>query len=203
MTARVNLLPDTTRREGRQSSQRVLALLIVVVVLAGLALATFWQRGVLHDAEDEFADAQAELAAARAEVAELNLPAELEAREEQDQELISLALSDQVSLAGILQDIAMVIPTGSDIASLNVNFVEDGDGRSVGVLAASGESVDDLAPGIERLILQFERAVGFRDVFVTSTSVDEEDVTSYSLELNLGPEHRTERYVEGLPEGGR
>ena len=203
MSAQVNLLPGQIAESNVAGRQRILAALLVVVVLAALGGLTFWQRLTLQDAEDELADAQSELAAATAEVNELSLHRDLEARQDLANELIIYALSDQVSLAGILQDIAMVMPSGSDVGALAINFAENGDTPLVGMLSASGESVDDVAPGIERLVLQFERAAGFRDVFVTTTSTDEDGITSYTLELGVGPEHRTERYADGLPEVSR
>lgn len=203
MTAQVNLLPGQVAESNAATRQRLLAVLLVVVVLAALGGLTFWQRLTLQDAEDELADAQSELAAATAEVNELALHRDLQARQELANELIIFALADQVSLAGILQDIAMVMPDGSDVGSLAINFADSGDSRLVGMLTASGESVDAVAPGIERLVLQFERAAGFRDVFVTTTSTDEDGITSYTLELGVGPEHRTERYADGLPEVSR
>ena len=209
MTAKVNLLPQTTREEGRQSQQRVIALALVLVVIAGLGVATWLQRGTLSDAEDDLAAAQQELSEAQAAVDALTLPAELDRRLEADRELVIRALSEQVSLAGILQDVSLVMPQGTDIANLTINltpadFAEGAPpATSVGTLTATGESLDNIAPGIERLILQFERPAGFRNVFVTQATTDEEDVTSYNMELQLGPEHRTGRYTQGVPEVDR
>lgn len=210
MTAKVNLLPQATRAEGRQGAQRGLAAGLVVLVLVGLGLATWWQRATLSEAEDELAQARAEQAEAQAAVDALVLAADLERQVEDDRALIVRALSDQVSLAGILQDVSLVMPQGADVANLTVNLtpigpVEEGTPppRQVGSLTATGESIDDISPGIERLILQFERPAGFRNAFVTQATTDEEGVTSYNLELQLGPEHRTERYTDGLPEVDR
>ncbi len=213
MTAKVNLLPQTTRDEGRQSTQRIVALGLIVLVIAGLGVAAWLQRGTLSDAEDDLQVAQAELAEAQAAVAALSMPADLEQRLDTDRQLITQALGEQVSVAGILQDVAMVIPPGSDIGTLSITLppaepVAEGEEApppitNVGSLIATGESLENIAPGIERLMLQFERPAGFRDVFVTSAATDDEDITSYNLELQMGPEHRTERYVDGVPEVAR
>ena len=52
-----------------------------------------------------------------------------------------------------------------------------------------------LAPGFERLLLDVERAAAFDNVFGGGTTVDEFDVSTFSLEVDLGPEILTNRYV--------
>ncbi len=205
MSVRINLLPRATKERARGAKQRLIAGGALLLLLVVLAVATLLQRMTLSQAEDDLAIAQAELAEAGAAVAALSDYAELERRLEQDREVVVAALSNQVTLAGILQDIALIMPPGIDLGTLTINLVppqptEEGLPQNVGLLTASGESVEEIAPGIERLLRRIEQVAGFREPFLSSASKDDEDIVSYNLEIELGPEHLTLRYVDPLPE---
>ncbi len=202
MSARVNLLPRDGRERTGAGGGRVLALLLVLVVIAGLALATFWQRGVLQDAEDELADARAELSAAQAEVAALSEFEDLRQLLEETDNLLVGAMADEVTLAGLLQDIALVTPPQGAFTSMSINFTEDGAGN-VGTFSGNAEALASHAPGVERFLLQLERSAGFRNVYPGSSTIDEDDIATFSVTVQLGPEYRTDRYSDGLPEGIR
>jgi len=199
MSARVNLLPGTVAESNAQSRQRILAGFLVVVVLLALVGATVWQRMVLQDAEDELAEAQTELSAARAEVAALAAFQDLEAELQLADSLVANALGDEATLAGVLQDLALITPTEGAFTSLSLNL-EQGDGGSVGSLTANAEVLESHAPGVERFLLQLERAAGFRAVFPGGSTIDEDDIATFSVSVQLGPEYKTQRYVDGLPE---
>ena len=198
MTARVNLLPGTVRERDAATKQRVYAGVIVLVVIAGLVGAYFWQQAVLQDAEDELADAQDELLAAQAEVAELSLYEDLEQRLADSDAVLGAALQDEATLAGILQDIALVTPTEGALRSLSVSFLADE--PEVGSFSATAEVLDSHAPGVERFLLQLDRAAGFRNVYPGGSTIDEDDIAVFPVTVQLGPEYRTERYRDGLPE---
>lgn len=203
MSVRVNLLPRATKESARSTQQRVIAAVLVFLLLAGLTGASLWQHGTLRTAEDELADARQELAAAQAAVAALADYAELERRLDEDRELLVTALGTQVSLAGIMQDLSLVMPAETDLRSLSISLAvvqtEEGVIESVGAINASGESLDGIAPGVERLLIRVDQVAGFRDVFVSSASIDDEDISTFNLDMQLGPEHLTNRYVDGLP----
>ena len=199
MTARVNLLPGTVRESDAAARQRIYAGVIVLVVVAGLVGAYFWQQAVLQDAEDELAEAQAELAAAQAEVAELAIYEDLEERLAATDDLLTSVLADEASLAGILQDIAIVTPTEGAFTSMQVNFDHD-DPATVGTFSGNAEVLSSHAPGVERFLLQLDRAAGFRNVYPGGSSIDEDDIATFPVTVQLGREYRTERYTDGLPE---
>lgn len=199
MTARVNLLPGTVAESNAATRQRVSAGLIVLVVLIGLGVAWFLQQSTLRDAEDELVEAEADLAMAQQEVAELAEFADLETRLARADGLLTGAMADEVTLAGVLQDVALVIPTEGAITSLSVNL-DDGEGAHVGSFTANAEVLDSHAPGVERFLLQLERAVGFRSVYPGGSTIDEDDIATFTVSVQLGPEYRTERYRDGLPE---
>jgi Tfp pilus assembly protein PilN len=201
MTARVNLLPGSVRERDAAGRQRALAGGIVLIVILGLAVATFLQRGVLNDAEDELASAQSELAAARAEVAELAEFEDLEGRLVLADDLLRSAMGEDVTLAGILQDVALVVPTEGAITSLAINI--DPEGVGIGTLNANAEATEQHAPGVERFLLHLERPAGFRGVYPGGSTIDEDDIATFSFVVQLGPEYLTNRYEDGLPEVAR
>jgi Tfp pilus assembly protein PilN len=199
MTAKVNLLPGTVRESNAASRQRLLAGVIVFVIIAGLAAATFLQRGVLNDAEAELADARTELAAAQQEVAELAIYADLEERLAATDTLLSSVLADEASLAGILQDIALVTPTEGAFTSMQLSF-DHADPANIGTFTGNAEVLASHAPGVERYLLNLDRAAGFRNVYPGGSAIDEDDIATFPVTVHLGPEYRTERYSDGLPE---
>ena len=198
MTARVNLLPGTVRERDAATKQRVYAGVVVLVVVAGLVGAYFWQQAVLQDAEDELAEAQAELAAAQAEVAELAIYEDLEQRLIEADSVLRAAMADEPSLAGVLQDVALVTPAEGALRSLSISL--DPQEVGVGSFTAQVEVLESHAPGTERFLLQLERAAGFRNVFPGASTIDENDIATFPVSVELGHEYRTERYSEGLPE---
>ena len=202
MTARVNLLPGTVRERDAANRQRIVAVVVVLVVIAGLAGATLWQRAILNDAEDELAEAQAELAAAQQEVAELAEFEDLEQRLATTDDLLEGSMGRDVSLAGVLQDVAMVVPNDGALTSLAVSFDLD-DEVVIGTLNAGAEVLSAHAPGVERFLLQLERPAGFRNVFPGGSAVDEDDIATFTAVVQLGPEYLTHRYEDGLPEVAR
>ena len=199
MTAKVNLLPQATRADAGKSRQQGFAVGLVLLVIVALGLATFIQRGVLNDAEEDLAVAQSELAAAQAEVAELAAYADLEARLEETDTLLRTALAEEASLAGILQDLALVTPAEGALRSLAITLGE-AEGAGVGSFSAQAEVLESHAPGVERFLLQLERPAGFRNAFPGGSTIDENDIATFPVTVQLGPEYRTERYQDGLPE---
>lgn len=199
MTARVNLLPGSVRERDAAGRQRIFAGVIVLIVILGLGVATFLQRGILNDAEEELADAEAELVAATAEVNELAMYIDLEERLARTDSLLSSVMADEATLAGILQDVALVTPTSGAFTSMQITFDHE-DPMLVGTFAGTAEVLSSHAPGVERFLLQLERAAGFRNVYPGGSTIDENDIAEFPVTISLGPEYRTERYQDGLPE---
>lgn len=202
MSVRVNLLPQATKERDRAGRQRVLAVVLVLALLVALGGATFWQRTQLGTAEDELADAQQELSLAQAEVQELAEFANLADTLAEVDEVVAMTLGDQASFAGVLQDLALTMPEDSALTSLSVQFAGRGEETQdgIGLANLAVETVTGVAPGVERLLLSLERVAGFADVHLGSATVDEEDVTTFSLDVQIGREHYTERFRDGLPE---
>ncbi|MEX2375814.1 MAG: hypothetical protein WD942_09575, partial [Dehalococcoidia bacterium] len=189
MTARVNLLPAATRADASKVRQRGLAIGVLVLVIVALGVATFLQRGVLSTAEDELADAQSELAAAQAEVAALAEFQDLDARLTETNDLVTAVLGSEATLAGVLQDIALVTPTDGAFTSMQLTFEHD-DPANVGTFSGQAEVLQSHAPGVERFLLQLERPAGFRNAYPGGSSIDEDDIATFPVTVQLGPEYR-------------
>lgn len=202
MSVRVNLLPEDVRQREGANRARIVAGLLGLVLVAGLAFLTFMQRGDISDAEQRLAEVEQQNQELQADVAALQPFADLEARATGAADLVEQALAPEVSLAAVLQDLSLVFPPTAELTTLSISAQDEDDTPAVGgtrlvvgSVAAQGRVVSGIAPGVERLLIDFDRAAIFDNPFVTSTSVDENDVTTFSFEADLGPEARTQRYV--------
>lgn len=207
MSVRVNLLPRETYARQEAARQRGIAGGAALLLLLVLGLLYWFQTMRIDDARDELAVEQEELAVLERELDNLREFEELEARLDLDERLVTTALDDEVSFAAILQDIAAVMPTDAQFEQLgitvNAGFPEGGIERpSWGTLTAQGSSLASHAPGLERLLLQFDKIAAFHDLFFTSSSLEEpeDDIVTFNIESELGPEILTNRYRDGLPE---
>lgn len=208
MSVRVNLLPQEI--EERNERRRELAGLGVagVVLLALLAGAYVWQRSQVADAQAALDEAQAEVASREQELATLVEFEELQQRSTAAEALLVAALGDEVSFAGILQDVAAVFPPDAELSSLAINLRTDADAeevlgavrRSIGDVALVGRTTAGHAPGVERLLLELAKVAAFDNIYFSQATTDNADATSFTVELDLGEEARTQRYVDGLPE---
>lgn len=203
MSVRVNLLPEEITERNRATQQRLIAgaaALVLVLVLGGGLL---WQMRQLSNAEDELAEAQRLLAVARAEEAELAPFADIGRRVDEAEGRLATALATEVSLAGVLQDVAAVTPPDTGLTTLNLTLAQPtapGSVRSVGVVNLSGQVTSGIAPGVERVLLAYEKVGVFDVPFFNSTTVDPDGVATFSLDVSLLPSARTARYADGLPE---
>lgn len=202
MSVRVNLLPEDVRARGQANRARLVAGLLGLVLLLVLAGITLLQRGAIGDAEDRLASVQAENESLQADIAALQPFADLEERSQSSVSLVTLALGSEGSLATILQDLSAVMPPNAQIESLVVTLpgqaqapATGGNRLVYGRLAASGQVLDGIAPGVERLIIDLDRVAGFDNVYVTTSTVNEDGVATFALEVELGPETLTRRYI--------
>lgn len=201
MSVRVNLLPEATRTQGRANQQRVLVGVAGLAFLAGLGGLFWWQSSRIADLEAELADAENRLAVAESEQDDLAVFADIEQRVAEAQERLISALSTEVSVAGILQDIAAVTPRDTGLSTLNITVVPPGDeqpSRTVGSVNLTGQVTSGIAPGVERILLDYGRVGSFDEPVLNSTTIDDEGVATFSLEVGLMPTARTERYAEGM-----
>jgi Tfp pilus assembly protein PilN len=207
MSVRVNLLPREAVEKQSAARQRNGVAGGALVLVALLGLLYWWQVSRVNDARDELAIEQARVDELQAEVNALSEFDELQRRRNEADESIETVLSDEVTVAGILQDLAAVMPNDAQLDTLAVTLgqVDAPDGtasNAVGNFNLTGKTLTSHAPGVERLLLSLDKIVSFTDLFVNSSTLEdpEDTVANFSVEGNLGPEVRTERYRDGLPQ---
>lgn len=210
MSVRVNLLPQSVAEKQAAARQRGGLILGGVALLAALGAVTLWQNSQIADAEQRRDDQQAVLAALQADERQLSEFSELQQRTRAAEEQLRTALGGEASLAGILQDIAAVMPSDAELESLTLTLAPDAaepgiEALQLGTLQAVGRSLNDHAPGLERLLLEFDKVAAFHDLFFTSSVLQdpEEPYPTFTVEAQLGPEVLTGRYQDGIPEGLR
>lgn len=211
MSVRVNLLPEATRARGRASQQRGIAALVGVALIAALAGVWFWGNQQISNAEDELADEEARTAQLRSEQAELVGFEELAERRERADSALSSALSHEVSLAGILQDLAAVTPPDAQFNSLTVQLTPapepdaDEQLQPVGTVNIAGQTLTSHAPGVERLLLSLDKISTLDELYLNSSSLDQDEeqddeIASFSVDATITSQARTNRYEDGLTE---
>ena len=207
MSVRVNLLPEATKQRGRANQQRLIAGVAGLVLLLALGGVWWWAASQVRQAEQQLASEQAVTAGLRSEEAELVAFRDLANRRDQAVAVLVASLSDEVSVAGVLQDLAAVMPEDAQLDTLSLNLAAPSEERTdvVGTFSLTGQTLNAHAPGVERLLLSIEKITTFGDMFMNSSSLvpdlEEQDdrVAAYSLDGMIRTEARTQRYTDGLP----
>jgi Tfp pilus assembly protein PilN len=203
-SVRVNLLPEATKARDRAAQQRGVAVSLALVFLLALGGVFWWLNGQVEDAESRLAVAQAQTAQLRTETEQLVAFRDLAQRRDDAMMTLQLAMGDEVGAAGILQDVAAVIPTDAQLETLSVTMAPPlaDDDPAVGSFNLTGKTLASHAPGVERVLLQLDKVSGFDELYLNSSSLDEMEarVATFSLDGQLDRVVRTERYADGLPE---
>lgn len=203
---RVNLLPEDVRKRGEAGRRNGLVAVGFVVLLAVIGAVYFLQVQRVNSAQDDLDAEQATLQALQADLADLQEFETLRTLQQQGHDVLRLALSGEASVAGILQDIAAVMPTDAQLDNLVVTVTGEsdqqlGDTRAAwGTLVLTGQTRLGHAPGLERLLLEFDKIAAFSDLYFSDSTIDERGVSTFNAQADLGPEVLTGRYVDGLPE---
>lgn len=216
MSVRVNLIPREVEQRNVVRRQQAIAGVAVLAFLVLLAVLYFVQVGRVNDAQEELAAQETIRDELRAEVNELAAYADLEARADALAALIASAMAEEISPAGLLQDIAAVLPSDVELQSVAANVVEPTAAEAapdataapilrpiVGTMTLSGQTLDGHAPGLERVLIALEKIAGFENVLFSLSTLDDEDVATFTVTIDLGPELLTGRYLDGIPEGLR
>lgn len=204
MSVRVNLLPEATRARSRATRQRNLAAVAGLALLLALGGTYYRVTTQVGAAEELLAAERLRTAELQGEVAELASFRELSDRAEQTEAALVAALGDEISAAGVLQDLAVVMPGDAQLETLSIQLSgpDELDPLTVGGLNLTGKTLTSHAPGVERVLLQLDKVVTFADAYLSSSTLDdpEERIATFSLDGRIGTDALTGRYREGLPE---
>jgi Tfp pilus assembly protein PilN len=213
VSVKVNLLPRELAedRAARRVTAMTGAAVLAFVVVLGLVY--LLQTNELRRAEEERDATQAEVARLRAELAGLEqfrqLADELEARNA----LLASAMADEVSFARLLNDLSLAFPTSASLRGLSVSVtpstavgleptLTQGATVPVATLTYDGYSVERYAPGVETVVIEFDKVRGFYSTFIGTASVEEigtTEVTTFQGTVQVDDLARTGRYEAGLP----
>ena len=210
MSARVNLLPRELEQRSRARRSIRLSILVVLLALAIMGGLYAYQANEVRQAEDERDRAAEDVARLEAEHGELEEFRELLDRHTTRGELLASAMEREISWARVLNDLALAFPGDASLLSLAVNVEEPTEpvpgeiaaGVRVGQISTSGYSVDELAPGVQTVLIDFEGARGFFNTYLSTAGVadiGETEVTNFDGTIDLDDDVYTERYADGLP----
>ncbi|MFT5222084.1 MAG: Tfp pilus assembly protein PilN [Glaciecola sp.] len=194
---RVNLLPSEVGQKNAARRMQGLAGVAGLGIMSLLAASYFWQVGKVNDAKADLVAEESKADALRGEVQALSQFQRLASQGESVDKMIAALLSGEASLAGVLQDLAAVMPSDSSIEALSVGIEPNGTG---GTFTSNGVSLLGHAPGLERLLISLDKVAAFDDIFFTTSTIDESGVATFSFNFRLTPLILTGRYVDGLPE---
>jgi Tfp pilus assembly protein PilN len=207
MSVRVNLLPEATRHRARASRQQSLLAGSGLVLLAILGAVYWWASSQVSEAETLLAAESAATTELRGEVNDLSGFRDLAQRRDAAGTVLAETMAGEISFAGVLQDLASVMPGDAQLETLALTSERAGANGSdpaptVGIFTATGKTLTAHAPGVERLLLELDKVVGLVDPYLNSSTLDDPDdrVATFSLEGLLGAEVTTGRYHDGLPE---
>ena len=197
---RVNLLPGEERQRQSANRERAMAGVAVGALIIVLGGVWFWKNSQVGDARDRLDEEQAATQALQAEVAELNEYAAIQTELLDADSNIAAVMGGEVGVAGILQDLAVVMPSGVELESLSMTATPDDELITIGQLVLNGRTIDRHAPGLERVLIELDKVAAFRAPYFGSAAVDNDEAVAFDVSVQLGTEVLTGRYEDGIPE---
>lgn len=210
LAAGVNLLPqeiDTERRARRRATLSAIGVVVFIAVLGGLYVHKLDQVREAEQARDE---AATEVANLEQELAQLQEYRELADLLDARNAVLADAMSDEVSFARGLNDLALAFPASASMESLNLTLVAAepaGDGAitfgtPVAEVAYTGYSTERYAPGVETVLIEFDRVSSLFNVYMSNAAEEERgttEVINFNGTAGMDETARTGRYDDGLP----
>lgn len=211
MTVQVNLLPQelAQRARARRVTAATVAGVVVWVALLGGLYAL--KLAEVADAESQREDVRAEVARLEARVAQLEQYRELADELEARNTLLAQSMATEISYARILNDLSLAFPASSSLMTLNASVSDTAEaspgaeiGESVANVTYTGYSVERFAPGVETVLVEFDKVPVFFNPYLVNAQLEEigeTGVTGFNGVVQLGDGSYTRRYADGLPEG--
>jgi hypothetical protein len=206
MSVKVNLLPPeiVARRHTRRVAAGTCAGVLAFIGVLGVVLSMKITQ-VEHARQDRDL-AQAEVARLDARLAELQPYRELADALERDNALLAFAMEREISWAQILSDLSLTFPADSSLRTLTATVTEptlQATGKeTIASVQFNGYSTQEYAPGIETVLIEFDKVRSFFDTFLTTAAREEiadEEVTAFDSSVRITDDAYTRRYAEGLP----
>lgn len=217
MSVRVNLLPREIfeRARARRVTQATAAAVVLFVGVLGLVY-----MGKLADvrtAEQARDDARVEVVRLENEVAELDEYRVLAEQLETRNELLAASMATEISFSRVLNDLSLAFPSNASLQTLTMDTAETAEtaetagagetgqinfGEAVAKATFTGYSVERFAPGVETVLLDFDRTRAFFNAFLTTAAqaeVGDTEVTNFNGSVTLDRDAYTGRYRDGLP----
>ncbi len=200
MSVRVNLLPSEVRQRESVTRQRGLAAVGVLLLIVALGAVWFWKTSQVDDARVVLAEEEARVQELQAEIAELNEYAQIQTALANADESVARVFGGEVGVAGILQDLAVVMPPDTELNELDYVVTPEAASVTVGEMILTGRTIDRHAPGLERMLLELDKVAAFKALYFGSAAVDNDDAVAFDVSVQLGTEVLTRRYDQGIPE---
>lgn len=209
-TVKVNLLPREYEVQARERRVTGLTVVLVLVFVAVLGVVYFLKVGAVDQARAERDAEQAEVSRLTAELAQLEEFRELADRLQARNDLLAFAMANEISWAAMLNDLSLTFPASASLRTLTGQFDDPEEpgageidpGTRVAAMVFSGYSVERLAPGVEIVLIEFDKGRAFFNSFVTSSAVEEignAEVQGFDGSVQLDENAFTRRYEAGLP----
>ncbi len=224
-SVRINLLPPEVAQRARRRRLGVAVGGLLVVYVLLLAALYVVKLGQVNQARAERDDAQAEVTRLESEVAALGPFRALDQQLDQRNAILAQAMAEEVSMAGLLNELALVFPSTSSLRSLGVALERGLEEEAppaadpsvpappppaptvpdettlIGNVTFEGYSVEEYAPGVRSVIVELRRVPAFVEPRVATAQAEEigdTEVTSYTGDADLNASFYTQRYVNGL-----
>jgi hypothetical protein len=195
-------------RARRVTGATIAGVVVFCAVLGGLY---GLKLSDLAAAESERDDTRQEVARLQAEVDALAEYRQLGDAVAARNTLLGHAMSEEVSWASILNDLALTFPASGSLRTLDATLRTPGEEAQPGTVAFgdpvaditfTGYSVERVAPGVETVLIRSDEVDSFFNTFLVNSTAEEigdTEVTGFSASVQLNEEARTGRYAEGLP----
>lgn len=215
LSAGVNLLPQEVDADRKVRRRAVLSVVGVVVFLAALGGLYVHKLGQVSDAETARDDAAAEVQRLEERVAELQPYRELADLLNARNAVLADAMSAEVSFARALNDVALAFPASASLESMEISLTGQGEeqqqptqggvinfGTPVAEVTYSGYSTERYSPGVETVLVEFDRVSPLFNAYLNTAATEERgstEVTNFDGTALMNESARTGRYVNGLP----
>lgn len=186
-----------------------------MVVLIGLLGAGYALRlAEVNRAEQARDGAQIEVARLETEVANLAEYRTLADLMENRNTLLASAMETEIAFSVVLNDFSLAFPANASLQRLTITTeTEEGAvpapagpidfGEAVARAEFGGYALERYAPGVETVLVDFDRVPAFFNAFLTTAStatVADTEVTDFGGTVSLDADAYTGRYVDGLPD---